>query len=533
MKEATARIKINVLLEATGWRFFRDATGPANIRLDPSVTIKPADLEGLGENFEKPANRFVDFLLLDEKGFPLLVLEAKATDKNPLVGKKTGVRKTGVRSIPISYINFSDSQPTSTRPAAKCQHVRLGSRIAPYQRRFARLSLYPPCPLRPNALRVMIEPRNPHGGGMLRKAVLDDVDALVSLENHCFVSDRLARRNFRYMLTRANASVLVDVDGDRMRAYVLLLYSNACSMARLYSIAVDPGFSGQGLGSALIEAAEREALEHDCVSMRLEIRKDNAASLALFARHGYRQFTEVLRYYEDQMDALRFEKHLVPQSRPELRKVPFYRQTLDFTCGPSSLMMAMKTLDPALELSRKLELRIWREATTVFMTSGHGGCGPYGLALSAWRRGFELEIHVNDDGVFLGDSVRSAEKKEVMRLVQEDFLDELAGLPIPVEHGALDVGDLQAKFDAGGMLLVLISSYAIYRERFPHWVVVTGFDERFIYIHDPLVQYEKGEALADSLHMPVPRRLFQRMVRYGKAGQKAVLVLRRRACVGN
>ena len=71
MKEAAARIKINMLLEAAGWRFFRDTNGPANIRLEPSVTIKPADLEGLGDNFEKPAIGFVDFLLLDEKGLPL------------------------------------------------------------------------------------------------------------------------------------------------------------------------------------------------------------------------------------------------------------------------------------------------------------------------------------------------------------------------------------------------------------------------------------------------------------------------------
>jgi type I restriction enzyme R subunit len=88
MKEATARIKINKLLEAAGWRFFADSSGPANIRLEPSVTIKSADLDVLGENFEKSEKGFADFLFLDEKGFPLLVLEAKAADKNPLVGKE-------------------------------------------------------------------------------------------------------------------------------------------------------------------------------------------------------------------------------------------------------------------------------------------------------------------------------------------------------------------------------------------------------------------------------------------------------------
>jgi type I restriction enzyme R subunit len=87
-KEATARIKINKLLEAAGWRFFADGKLPANIQLEPSVTIKSVDLDALGENFEKSQKGFIDFLLLNEKGFPFIVLEAKAEDKSPLVGKE-------------------------------------------------------------------------------------------------------------------------------------------------------------------------------------------------------------------------------------------------------------------------------------------------------------------------------------------------------------------------------------------------------------------------------------------------------------
>ena len=37
---------------------------------------------------KKPAKVFIDFLLLNDRGFPLIVLEAKAEDKNPLVGKE-------------------------------------------------------------------------------------------------------------------------------------------------------------------------------------------------------------------------------------------------------------------------------------------------------------------------------------------------------------------------------------------------------------------------------------------------------------
>ncbi|MBH1976307.1 MAG: DEAD/DEAH box helicase family protein [Rhodocyclales bacterium] len=87
-KEATARIKINKLLEAAGWRFFAEGATPANIRLESNVTLKSSDLEVLGENFEQTSKGFIDFLLLDAKGFPLVVLEAKSEDKNPLVGKE-------------------------------------------------------------------------------------------------------------------------------------------------------------------------------------------------------------------------------------------------------------------------------------------------------------------------------------------------------------------------------------------------------------------------------------------------------------
>ncbi len=51
-KEATARIKINKLLEAVGWRFFPEGDQLANIRLEPSITIKSTGLDALSDNFE-------------------------------------------------------------------------------------------------------------------------------------------------------------------------------------------------------------------------------------------------------------------------------------------------------------------------------------------------------------------------------------------------------------------------------------------------------------------------------------------------
>lgn len=365
----------------------------------------------------------------------------------------------------------------------------------------------------------------------LRAATAADIGALLGIEQRCFRTDRLTRRSFHYLLTRANATALVETHGGRPVGYALVLFHAGTSLARLYSFAVDPDWRGRGVGRRLLEAAEQAARAHDCLYLRLEVRRDNAAAITLYKSVGYREFGVYNDYYEDHMEALRLEKRLgnVGPSAPlGGRMVPYYQQTLDFTCGPSALMMAMKALKPQdIDLSRTLELRLWRESTTIFMTSGHGGCGPYGMALAAWRRGLRVDLYVKDDAPPFLDSVRSDDKKEVMRLVHQDFLDEIAGTDIAVHSRTLTADDMAHAVAEGAIPIVLISSYRIYREKFPHWVVVTGADGRFLYVHDPLVD-DQHHADFDRMNMPIPKSDFERMARYGKANLKATLLLRSR-----
>src|SRR3954447_497573 len=95
-------------------------------------------------------------------------------------------------------------------------------------------------------------------------------------------------------------------------------------------------------------------------------------------------------------------------------------------------MMALGWADPAFRATRAAEIRLWRESTTVYMTSGLGGCEPYGLAAPLARPGLEAELRLSREGPFLLDGVRSPDKKEVMRITQEDFRREAldAGVPI-------------------------------------------------------------------------------------------------------
>lgn len=105
-KEAQARIKINKLLEAAGWRFFDDDNGPANIQLETNVKLTKKQIDDYGADFEKVQNGFVDFLLLDENGKPFIVLEAKSEDHDPLVGKEQA--REYAKSQFVKYVILSN-----------------------------------------------------------------------------------------------------------------------------------------------------------------------------------------------------------------------------------------------------------------------------------------------------------------------------------------------------------------------------------------------------------------------------------------
>ena len=367
----------------------------------------------------------------------------------------------------------------------------------------------------------------------LRKAVPGDLDALLRLEHESFRGDRLNRRQLRYLITRAQAATIVaNTPAGELLGYVLVLFSRASAHARIYSIAVTSTARGRGLGRKLLAAAEAESERASCVSIRLEVRRDNDAAIALYKACGYRQFDSISDYYDDHEQALRFEKPLGQKRPSHLVKVPYYRQTLEFTCGPAALIMAMKALDPSLKVNRELEITLWRESTTVFMTSGIGGCTPFGLALAAVHRGFRVSLHTSSGADFFQDSVRAPIKKEVIELVQKGFIRELKEHHVHISRKPVSLAMLQRRMADGAIPIVLISSYRIYGDKAPHWVVVTGYDERFVRVHDPYVDTEAGETLVDSLNMPILHKEFSRMTRYGRAGLKAVLFIEHKQKAG-
>lgn len=148
---------------------------------------------------------------------------------------------------------------------------------------------------------------------MIRPATIEDLPALVGIETIAFSQDRISRRNFRHLLTRANAVCLFDERAGRLRGYAAVLFRRGSPYARLYSIAVDPQCRGQGVGERLLAAAERECRQRRCTALRLEVKPRNTRARRLYERAGYREFGRYPAYYENGADAIRMEKPLRPR----------------------------------------------------------------------------------------------------------------------------------------------------------------------------------------------------------------------------
>lgn len=383
-----------------------------------------------------------------------------------------------------------------------------------------------------STLRTHRKSSRPKALPRLRTARRADIEALVAIENRCFKTDRLSRRRFTYLLSKGHGLFLVAEIHGTVVGYALVLFHGTTALARLYSMAVDPGSQRQGIGRLLLHEAEQRTRDMGHATLRLEVRPDNQAAIQVYRAAGYREIGLWPDYYEDHVDALRMEKQLAGGDVPSLQRVPYVAQTLEFTCGPASLMMAMHALDPTVPLDRTLELHLWRESTLIFMMRGHGGCGPQGLALAAWRRGFAVDVFVSQAGVPFLDSVRSAEKREVMRLVHEDFARQARDAAIPIQVGCLSAADLSQRLAAGAVPLVLISLYRLYGEKAPHWVVITGIDDHFIYFHDPYIDRAAGKTATDCVNVPITRPEFDRIAQYGGNRLRATVLLSQRAPSG-
>lgn len=350
-----------------------------------------------------------------------------------------------------------------------------------------------------------------------------DLPALEQLENAAFSSDRISRRSWGRLLLSPSAQVLVVRSGQALRGACVVLRREGSSVARLYSIAVAPAMQRAGVASGLLAAAIHGARDAGCVVLRLESRVGNLAAHRLFARHGFVRTGCKAAYYADGEQALCFQKDLFDGALAQVAaqvQVRHYAQTLDFTCGPCALLMAMSAMDPAMPVNQAAEIRLWREATTVFMAAGHGGCGPFGLAHAALAHGFEVSVYAAAGASLFMDSVRDPRKKDVIQLVENDFRAALEARQVPIHARPVSPDSVIEQLRAGRLPIVLISLWRLHRQKTPHWVVITGFDGAVFRLLDPMARSGDPDG-----GVSISWGEFKKVARYGRRGRTAAVIL--------
>tara|TARA_R110000772_G_scaffold47928_4_gene109346 strand:- start:1114 stop:2229 length:1116 start_codon:yes stop_codon:yes gene_type:complete len=360
---------------------------------------------------------------------------------------------------------------------------------------------------------------------LIRQVQASDEAALISLEKASFKIDRLSKRRMRHWISASNRLFLVAIDDDKLVGYCLILLHSGTRLARLYSIAIDKTVRRLGLGKRLLHEAEENASRQGRLFMRLEVAQNNMATIHLYKKMNYVAFDTIEDYYEDHQDALRMQKRIryIPENLLS-RKTPWFQQTTDFTCGPAALMMAMGSLDNKVKPNQSDELDIWRTSTTIFMTSGHGGCHPVGLALAAIRKGFKAEVFINQKGTAFIESVRNPEKKQILEVVDADFYKQAKQAGAIVHRSEIQQRHIAEALNKGSAVIILISTYRMNGKKSPHWVTVTGMDDQCFYMHDPdptdAVQIE-----IDCQHIPVARADFELMSSFGRQRLRTAVII--------
>lgn len=166
--------------------------------------------------------------------------------------------------------------------------------------------------------------------------------------------------------------------------------------------------------------------------------------------------------------------------------VPFYRQTMDFTCGAASLLMVLSFFDRAFGMTKDAEIDIWREGTSVLVL----GIGRYGLSLPLLKRGYRVNILTNVEGPEFLERIRRRINAQQMKRFRELYRERQErafrlGL-VEERKSQVELSDVSETLSLGGLPVLLSDAGALGDDEVPHWIVITGVENGKIYFNNPL-----------------------------------------------
>ena len=134
--------------------------------------------------------------------------------------------------------------------------------------------------------------------GVIRKITTKDLNGVIELERICFNKyTAYSPRQLRYLITIANSNCLAETINEKIRGFIIVLYSKGKNVAGIETLNVDPEFRGKGIGRKLINAAEEDMYSKFIKKIRLEVSVGNISAIKLYERLGFKKIALIKNYY--------------------------------------------------------------------------------------------------------------------------------------------------------------------------------------------------------------------------------------------
>lgn len=135
-----------------------------------------------------------------------------------------------------------------------------------------------------------------------------DANEMAELDKRCFAVP-WSEKSFLDEAENQLAVYFVARDGKEITGYAG--FWNVAGEGGITNVAVLPEFRRKGIGSRLIEAVIKQAVELKLSLLTLEVRRSNIAAQMLYSKYGFEVIGERKRYYSDNReDALIMTKRL-------------------------------------------------------------------------------------------------------------------------------------------------------------------------------------------------------------------------------
>jgi len=142
---------------------------------------------------------------------------------------------------------------------------------------------------------------------LLRAYEPHDFEALYKLDQSCFPRGiAYSKTTLRYFLALSSAECLLAIEENDVVGFILSELDGP--LAHIITLDVAEAHRRSGVGSLLLNAAEKSLAAQGARTVLLETAVNNDAAIAFWQSRGYRTEDILKRYYAGQLDAYRMRK---------------------------------------------------------------------------------------------------------------------------------------------------------------------------------------------------------------------------------